>query len=113
VASAFHLANEIVEKESLDRDYNIYVFYGTDGDDWDTDGKEAVPEMTRMLTYASRLGITVARHSYGSEAETDLERYLKKSGLPDKQDTEFRMDAIPEDAQEARLIEGIKKLISE
>ena len=113
VASAFRLANEIVEKESLDRDYNIYVFYGTDGDDWDTDGKEAVPEMTRMLSYASRLGITVCRHSYGREMETDLEKYLKKSGLPDKKDTEFRLDTIPEDVKEARLIEGIKKLISE
>lgn len=113
VASAFRLANEIVEKESLDRDYNIYVFYGTDGDDWDTDGKEAVPEITHMLTYASRLGITVARHSYGTETETDLERYLNKSGLTEKKDTEFRMDAIPEDADEARLIEGIKKIISE
>jgi uncharacterized sporulation protein YeaH/YhbH (DUF444 family) len=113
VASAFRLANEIVEKESLARDYNIYVFYGTDGDDWDTDGKEAVPEITHMLTYASRLGITVTRHSYGAEIETDLERYLNKSGLTEKKDTEFRMDAISEDANEARLIEGIKKIISE
>lgn len=113
VASAFRLANEIVEKESLDRDYNIYVFYGTDGDDWDTDGKDAIPEISHMLTYASRLGITVSRHSYGAETDSDLEKYLKKSGLPDKKGTEFRMDAISEDADEARLIEGIKKLISE
>ncbi len=38
VASAYRLVNEIVEKESLAKDYNIYVFHGTDGDDWDTEG---------------------------------------------------------------------------
>ena len=37
VASAFRLVNEIVEKENLEQDYNIYVFHGTDGDDWDTE----------------------------------------------------------------------------
>ena len=42
VASAFRLVNEIVEKENLVKDYNIYVFHGTDGDDWDTDGKETL-----------------------------------------------------------------------
>ncbi len=40
VASAYKLVNEIVNKENLIRDYNIYVFHGTDGDDWDTNGKE-------------------------------------------------------------------------
>ena len=24
------------EKENLAKDYNIYIFHGTDGDDWDT-----------------------------------------------------------------------------
>ncbi|MCK4760708.1 MAG: DUF444 family protein [Candidatus Aminicenantes bacterium] len=113
VAAAFRLANEIVEKESLARDYNIYVFYGTDGDDWDTDGRESLPAIEQMLTYVSRLGITVARHSYSTGSLTDLEKYLNKSGLPEKQDTELRLDTIKEDADEARLIDGIKKLISE
>ena len=31
VAAALGLVNEIVEQESLARDYNIYVFHGTDG----------------------------------------------------------------------------------
>ena len=35
VVSAYRLVNEIVQKESLARDYNIYIFHGTDGDDWD------------------------------------------------------------------------------
>ena len=41
--------NEIVARENLARDYNIYVFHGTDGDDWDTEGKERLPELEKML----------------------------------------------------------------
>jgi 5'-deoxynucleotidase YfbR-like HD superfamily hydrolase len=66
VASAYKLVNEIVEKESLARDYNIYVFHGTDGDDWDTDGKDALSELEKMLEYVARIGITIAEHSYST-----------------------------------------------
>lgn len=49
VASAFRLVNEIVEKENLIRDYNIYVFHGTDGDDWDTEGKRLFRQFRKCL----------------------------------------------------------------
>jgi uncharacterized sporulation protein YeaH/YhbH (DUF444 family) len=113
VASAFRLVNQIVEKEGLQKDYNIYVFHGTDGDDWDTDGKTTIPEIERMLSYTNRVGITVARNSYSASRETDLERYMKLSGLLLKRPVDIRMDAMQDDADEARIIEGIKKLISE
>jgi len=113
VASAFRLVNELVEKESLAKDYNIYVFHGTDGDDWDTSGRETVPEITRMLDYTNRVGITIARNVYSSALDTDMERYLKRSGLLEKKPGEIRMDSMEEDADESRLIEGIKTLISE
>jgi uncharacterized sporulation protein YeaH/YhbH (DUF444 family) len=113
VASAFRLVNEIVEKENLQRDYNIYVFHGTDGDDWDTDGKTTIPEIERMLKYTNRVGITVARNSYSASRETDLERYMKQSGILLKRPVDIRMDAMQDDADETRIIEGIKKLISE
>jgi uncharacterized protein len=113
VASAFHLVNELVEKESLAKDYNIYVFHGTDGDDWDTTGKETIPEITRMLSYTNRVGITVARNAYSASRDTDMERYLKRSGLLESRKNDLRMDAMQEDANEPRIIEGIKKLISE
>ena len=51
VASAYKLVNRIVEDENLERDYNIYVFHGTDGDDWDTKGDEALPELKKMLNF--------------------------------------------------------------
>jgi uncharacterized sporulation protein YeaH/YhbH (DUF444 family) len=113
VASAYRLVNEIVEKENLARDYNIYIFHGTDGDDWDTDGKEAVPELKKMLGYANRIGITIAEHAYRAGKNSEVEKYVKNSGLLEKQSKLIRMDVIGEDAGEQRLIEGIKKLISE
>ncbi|HLP46604.1 MAG TPA: DUF444 family protein, partial [Candidatus Kapabacteria bacterium] len=113
VASAFRLVNEIVAAGSLQKDYNIYVFHGTDGDDWDTDGKNTIPEIEKMLKYTNRVGITVARNSGSNTKETDMEHYLKMSGLLEKRPREIRMDIMPDDAEEIRIIEGIKKLISE
>lgn len=113
VASAFRLVNEIVEKESLERDYNIYVFHGTDGDDWDTEGKESLPEIKKMLQYASRVGITIAEHGSGPNTMTEVERYMKRSGLLTDKSHLIRLDIMQKDAGEQRLIEGIKKLIGE
>ena len=112
VASAYKLVNEIVEQESLARDYNIYVFHGTDGDDWDTDGKDALAELEKMLGYAARIGITIAEHSYSGSKATEVEKYLKASTLLTKHKDLIKMDVISEDADDTRIIQGIKKLIS-
>jgi uncharacterized sporulation protein YeaH/YhbH (DUF444 family) len=112
VASAYRLVNEIVEKENLKRDYNIYIFHGTDGEDWDTDGKESIPEVKKMLTYANRIGITIAENGVGSSQNSEVEKYLKKSGLLDEKPNLLRLDVMKQDADEPRLIEGIKHLIS-
>jgi len=110
VASAYKLVNEIVEKENLAADYNIYVFHGTDGDDWDTGGDKSIPELIRILSYVSRMGVTIADHS-GTQW-TEVARYLENSGLLRDKPHLLRMDVMTEDAEEARVIEGIKKLIS-
>ncbi len=112
VASAFRLVNEIVEQESLARDYNIYVFHGTDGDDWDADGQELIPELQAMLGYANRVGVTIAEHTYSGVGATEVERNFKKSGLLESRPELVRLDVMGEDADEPRVIEGIKKLIS-
>ena len=112
LSAAYRLVNEIVEKENLVQDYNIYVFHGTDGDDWDTDGKEAIPELEKMLVYANRIGITIAERRIATGRTSEVEKYLKKSRLLDEKANLIRLDVIPEDADESRLIEGIKKLIS-
>jgi hypothetical protein len=111
VSSAYKLVNEIVETENLAKDYNIYVFHGTDGDDWDSEGREAIPQLKAMMRYTNRVGITVVQHSAGSP--TEVEKYVKKSGLLDQAAELIRMDVIGDDADETRLIEGIKRLISQ
>jgi len=113
VSSAYRLVNEIVEKENLVRDYNIYIFHGTDGDDWDTDGKESLPELKKMLSYANRVGITIAEHTTEVTNNSEVEKYLKKSSLLEDKPKLLRLDVMQEDAGEPRLIEGIKHLISE
>lgn len=112
VASAYSLVNKIVEDESLERDNNIYVFHGTDGDDWDTKGDKALPELKKMLRYAGRVGITIAENGYGISGQTEVERYLRKSGLLDERNDVLRLDVIAQDTNETRLIKGIRELIS-
>ncbi len=112
VASAYRLVNKIVEEETLDRDYNIYVFHGTDGDDWDTSGKETLSELEKILTYASRVGITVAENGYGVSGGSEVEKYIKGSGLLESKKQLLRMDVMSKESDEGRLIEGIRTLIS-
>lgn len=112
VSAAYKLVNEIVEQENLAADYNIYVFHGTDGDDWDTDGKESLPALRQMLTYTNRVGVTIAEHAYGRGGNSEVERYLKKSGLLTEKRDLLRLDVMKEDSDEPRIIEGIKNLIS-
>jgi len=113
VASAYKLVNEIIQKENLAQEYNIYVFHGTDGDDWDTGGKEAIPEIKKILPLVSRIGITLIEHSNGSTRKTEVQSYLEDSKLLTEKPDLIRMDVMQEDADEPRLIESIKNLISQ
>ena len=112
VFSAYEMVNRIVKAESLAADYNIYVFHGTDGDDWDTRGEKALPALETMLDYANRVGVTIAEHTSGARNHTEVERYLNQSGFLEKFSNLLRLDVIDASADEPRLIEGIKKLIS-
>jgi hypothetical protein len=113
VSSAYRKVNEIVENENLVSDYNIYVFHGTDGDDWDTEGKEAIPELKKMINYASRIGITIAQRSSGYQSGTsEVQEYLEKSGMLIDYPDLVRLDVVSDDANETRLIESIRNLIS-
>lgn len=112
VSAAYKLVNKIVDEENLEKDYNIYVFHGTDGDDWDTRGDEAIPELKKMLRYAARIGVTIAENGYGISGKTEVETYLRRSGLLEEWRNNLRLDVLDREASETRLIEGIKKLIS-
>jgi uncharacterized sporulation protein YeaH/YhbH (DUF444 family) len=113
VSAAFHLVNEIVTKENLPADYNIYVFHGTDGEDWDSDGRETIEEIKKMLSYANRVGITIIKNSYSTAGSSEVESYLNRSGLLRDKANLFRLDILAQDADETRLIEGIKRLIAQ
>lgn len=80
ISSAYQLVNKIVSEENLERDYNIFVFHGTDGDDYDSSGEEMLQELSQIMTYASRVGISIAKNRYTGD-ETLLETNLIKSDL--------------------------------
>ena len=113
VAPAFQLVNDIVDKEQLVRDNNIYVFYGTDGDDWDNDGKELIEALKKMFVYVNRLGITIARNSWGADnSTTTVEKTIDSSGFLKEKPELIKLDSLSSDsATESRIIEGIKKLV--
>jgi len=105
--------NKIVETEQLDKNYNIYVFYGTDGDDWDNEGEQMLPALKKMLTYVNRVGITIAKNSWSSGKETTVEQYLNDSELLKTKSDLIKLDSIDqEEGNEERIIEGIRKLVS-
>lgn len=112
VRSAYKLVNDIVETQSLARDYNIYVFHGTDGDDWDTEGTDTITEMKKMLTYSNRVGITITQEASNSSGVSILGKFMKNSRILDEHPKQIKLDTIQGNANESRLIEGIKKLIS-
>ena len=66
-----------------------------------------------MLIYANRIGITITEHATGTSHNTEVEKYIKNSRLITEEPKLLRLDVMGEDADEPRLIEGIKKLISE
>lgn len=112
-APAFKLMNKIIENENLAKDYNIYAFYGTDGDDWDTDGIDLISEITKTLTVINRLGITIAKNTYGgTQSKTTIESNIERSGLLTIKPELIKMDSFTAtNASENRIIEGIRKLI--
>jgi uncharacterized sporulation protein YeaH/YhbH (DUF444 family) len=112
VFTAFKMVNDIVERESLARDYNIYVFHGTDGDDWDKDGKQTIAEIEKMLNYVSRIGVSIVEHSYVGSNQTEVEKYLKSSQILTQHGDLIKLDVMSENADDTRIIQGIKRLIS-
>lgn len=113
VAPAFELVEKIIEEDQLDKDYNIYIFYGTDGDDWETAGTNTIKSIENLLKKVNRLGITIAKNAWSSTKTTTIEAYIGRSNLLDSQSDKIKLDAFKADgSNEDRIIEGIKKLIS-
>lgn len=110
IASAYKLVNKIIEDENLAQDYNIYVFQGTDGDDWDMEGKEAIPELEKLLSCVNRMGITVVRN-YPTNS-TCVEDYIKKSQFLTKFPDLIRLTSLSHKTKDQdELIKSIKSLV--
>ncbi len=113
VYPAFELLNKIIEEEQLAKEYNIYVFYGTDGDDWEQSGEKMIAALKQALTYTNRTGITIARNSWSKGKKTIVENYIENSGLLKEKPDLLRLDALDaEGATDDAIIESIRKLIS-
>ena len=114
VFPSYQLVADIIEKEQLYKENNIYVFHGTDGDDWEESGTQAIEAIRRFLKYINRMGITVAQNSWGAaERKTIVEKYFDKSGILTEKPELIRIDSFQaSQANEERIIESIKKLIS-
>lgn len=114
IASGYKKISEVVEGESLERDYNIYVFQGTDGDDFD-DGELAIPEIKKILGYANRMGVTLFKHPYYIEKglKTSFEEYIEKAGIPERRDI-FRWHTMSSyEITEEQNIKALKALIAQ
>jgi uncharacterized sporulation protein YeaH/YhbH (DUF444 family) len=113
VYTAFELANQVIEKMGLAKNYNIYVFYGTDGEDFDN-GTETIAEIQKMFPCVNRLGVEIVRHP--GRTKTEVGDYLNKAGLINESNfcggKFFRMHELDyENATEEDNIEAVKALI--
>lgn len=113
VYPAFDLLNKIIETEQLAKDYNIYVFYGTDGDDWENNGEKMLIALRIALSNINRCGITIAKNSY-TTTKTTVEQYIENSGLLKEKHDLLRLEALDSaKATEDEIVETIRKLISD
>ena len=116
IPSVYKEITKAVEGESLAQNYNIYVFQGTDGDDWDYppgEGREAIPEIEKILGYVNRMGVSVLKHPYYGDRETTFEQYVKKGNFIDRRDV-FRMHIMSSvDVTDDDNIEAVKELIAQ
>ncbi len=109
VISGFKYLNDVIKKENLARDYNLYVFYGTDGDDWPQQEEETIDEMEKTIKYTNRTGITILK-----SGQSQVQKYIEDAALEKKYPNQFRMSRLPpEDADEDTIAESIREIVSE
>jgi uncharacterized sporulation protein YeaH/YhbH (DUF444 family) len=58
ISSAFELVNDVIEKAFPLNEWNIYVFYLSDGENFGDDNELCVEHLKKMQTYANLIGIT-------------------------------------------------------
>ena len=117
IPSGYSKIMEIIIEENLARDYNLYLFQGTDGDDSD-DGKVAVPWIKKLLEFFNRIGVSVFKHSRlphplaEGEQKTAFEKYVTEGGFLEKKDI-FRMHVMSVNPSETENEEAVKALVAQ
>ncbi|MCP4176794.1 MAG: DUF444 family protein [bacterium] len=110
VLSSFELVKKIIDEENLAKDYNIYIFYGGDGDDWNTETEKFNAVLKDIIPNTNRIGISIIKSTF-SGGKSKFEEYLEQNNYLNEDS--IRLDVIDQEADGNRLIEGIKKLVSE
>ena len=111
ISSAYELVNDIIDREGLEKDYNLYIFQGSDGDDWRESENKSVKELESLLNKCNRIGISIVPTRFNSREFTTFERYIKDSGLLKNFDL-LRMIRM-NSSDESELEETLKMLVSE
>jgi len=114
IPSLYREITKTVRGEGLEKEHDIYLFQGTDGDDGDFEGETAIPEIQKILGYVSRMGVTLFKHPYYGDRKTVFEQYVEKSNILAKRDV-FRMYLMPRywGVTEEMNIQAIKALIAQ
>jgi len=119
VAEGYRLVNKIIEEKNLAKDYNIYVFHGTDGDDWDSTGAEAIPEVEKIVHVANRMGVTIITpdasfYTKAAGGKSVVEEYFNKSGFLQTYHKELRLFPMKDSQINMDMnIKAVKALITE
>lgn len=111
VYSAFELVNKLIYEENLARDYNLYIFYGTDGDDWNEKGEKTLDNIRQMLEptpVVSRIGITIVNRGTN---KSPVEKYISNSGMMVKYSDYLKLSLLTTAATEKDIINSIKQII--
>ena len=104
-----------MESEGLASEYDVFLFQGSDGDDFDGRGTLAIPEMEKILGYVSRMGVTLFQHPYyqAQGEKTTFEQYVEAAGFLERRDV-FRMHVMSsQDVTEEMNLEALKALIAQ
>lgn len=115
IVSGYKKINETVEGEGLASEYDIFLFQGTDGDDFDSRGTQTIPEMEKIFGYVSRMGVTLFKHPYyeAQGIETSFEQYVEAAGFLDRRDV-FRLHVMSsQDVSEEMNLDALKALIAQ
>lgn len=86
ISPAFGLINQIIDEENLERNYNIYCFYSSDGDLWGSDAVETDTQTKKLAEKCNRMGITVIPSRFHQNKSTEFETVLQESKILENPD---------------------------